>query len=98
MQIQAEQLEQIAAVCRRYGVRQLQLFGSAATGEERPDSDVDLLIEFETERTPSGFELVDLQDELQHVFGGRRIDLAFPSILNNPYRRRVIEPQLRRLY
>lgn len=98
MQLQTDQLDKIAEICRRYGVRRLQLFGSAAIGMERPDSDVDLLVEFEPQKTPSGFDLVDMQDELALLFDGRKVDLAFPSILNNPYRRRVIEPQLRSLY
>jgi predicted nucleotidyltransferase len=98
MQLQTDQLDKIAEICRRYGVHRLQLFGSAAIGLERPDSDVDLLVEFEPYRTPSGFDLVDMQEELEHIFGGRKVDLAFPSILDNPYRRRVIEPQLRSLY
>lgn len=76
----------------------MQMFGSAAIGNERPDSDVDLLIEFIPGQHPSGFMLVDMQDELSATFGGRAVDLAFPSVLNNPYRRQVIEPQLQSLY
>ena len=41
---------------------------------------------------------MDLQDELSAAFNGRKIDLAFPSVLDNPYRRRAIEPQLRPLF
>lgn len=98
MQLQTDQLDKVAEICRRYGVHRLQLFGSAAIGLERPDSDIDLLVEFEPQKTPSGFDLVDMQEELELIFGGRKVDLAFPSILDNPYRRRVIEPQLRSLY
>ena len=87
-------LIRIADICRRYHIERLQLFGSMSTGTERPDSDVDLLVEFVSGATPSGFALVDLQDELSVVFDGRRVDLAFPSILRNGYRRRSIEPQL----
>lgn len=88
----------IADICRRYHVRRLQMFGSAATGQERPDSDVDLLVEFIPGEAPSGFALVDMQDELSAAFDGRKIDLAFPSVLNNPFRRRAIDPQLRPLF
>jgi predicted nucleotidyltransferase len=98
MDIAPEQRALIADICRRYGVRRLQMFGSAAVGEDRPDSDVDLLIEFIPGQHPSGFALVDMQDELSATFGGRAIDLAFPSVLSNPYRRQAIEPQLRSLY
>lgn len=98
MEIGTAQQTRIADICRRYHVRRLQMFGSAALGQERSDSDVDLLVEFVPGEAPSGFALVDMQDELSAAFDGRKIDLAFPSVLNNPYRRRAIEPQLRPLF
>lgn len=98
MEISAEQQRRIEALCKRYRVRALRLFGSAATGCERPDSDVDLLLDFEPGRAPSAFELVDLREALTQVFEGRPVDLAFNSILDNPYRRQAIEPQLRALF
>ena len=98
MQVGPAQLSRIADICRRYHVRRLQMFGSAAVGQERPDSDIDLLIEFIPGEAPGGFRLVDMQDELSSTFNGRKIDLAFPSVLDNPYRRRAIEPQLQALY
>jgi predicted nucleotidyltransferase len=76
----------------------MSLFGSMATGAQRPDSDVDLLVEFIPGEAPSGFGLVDMQQELVAAFGGRAVDLAFPSVLRNPYRRRAIEAQLQPLY
>jgi len=90
--------DRLVAVCRRFGVRRLQLFGSMAAGTQTADSDVDVLVEFVPGEAPGAFALVDLQDELSNLFGGRPVDLAFASILNNPYRRRAIEPQLRTLY
>jgi hypothetical protein len=98
MHLLPAQREKIAEICRRYHVRRLSLFGSAAVGTERPESDVDLLVEFIPGEAPSGFSLVDMQEELARVFDGRRIDLAFPSILRNPWRRKAIEPQLKPLY
>ena len=98
MHIDMAQQSRISDICRRYQVRRLQMFGSAAQGEERPDSDVDLLVEFYPRQAPSGFALVDMQDELRAAFEGRRIDLAFSSVLDNPYRRAAIEPQLHALY
>ncbi|WP_372825128.1 nucleotidyltransferase family protein [Polaromonas sp.] len=94
MNIAPAQRSQIAEICRRYHVRKMSMFGSAAMGQERPGSDVDLLVEFIPGQAPGGFALVDLQDELSVAFGGRKIDLAFPSILRNAYRRKAIEPQL----
>ena len=90
--------QRVAEVCRRYHVLRLSLFGSAALGAERPDSDVDLLGEFFPGEAPGAFALVDMQSELQDAFGGRPVDLAFPSILDNPWRRQAIEPQLRTIF
>lgn len=98
MQLDASQQARLSALCSQYHVARLRLFGSAATGQERPDSDVDVLVEFLPGAAPSAFALVDLRDALSTLFGGRKVDLAFESILNNPYRRRAIEPQLRPLY
>lgn len=98
MHITSETSQRIADICRRYGVRRLQMFGSAAEGTDGPDSDVDLLVEFVSGQYPSGFALVDFQDELSVTFGGRPVDLAFPSVLDNPFRRKTIEPQLRTVF
>ncbi len=98
MDIGTEQRNRIADICRRYHVRRMSLFGSVAVGTERPDSDVDLLVEFIPGEAPSGFLLVDMQDELVRAFNGRPVDLAFPSVLRNPYRRRAIEAQMKTLY
>ena len=68
-------------------MRRMSVFGSAAVGKDRPDSDVDLLVEFIPGEAPSGFALVDMQGELSAAFNGRKIDLAFPSVLRNPFRR-----------
>ena len=98
MEIAPARRSRIADICRRYHVRRMSLFGSAATGRERPESDVDLLVEFVAGEAPTGFELVDMQQELSDAFDGRRIDLAFPSVLDNPFRRKAIEPQLQPLF
>ncbi len=98
MEIGPVQRSRIADICKRYHVRRMSLFGSAAVGAERPDSDVDLLVEFIPGEAPSGFGLVSMQEELSQAFSGRKIDLAFPSVLSNPFRRSAIEPQLKPLY
>ena len=98
MNIAPAQHERIADICRRYHVRRMSVFGSAAVGTDRPDSDVDLLVEFIPGEAPSGFALVDMQGELSAAFNGRKIDLAFPSVLRNPFRRQAIEPQLQTLF
>jgi uncharacterized protein len=73
------------------------VFGSATRPDFRPDSDVDLLVEFDPENTPSLFRMVELKDALEQLFG-RAIDLATLEILRNPYRRATILKDLERLY
>lgn len=85
-------------VCERHHVRKLSVYGSAARSDFSPESDIDLLVEFAPDRSPSLGGMVALKDELTALFKGRRVDLATPSILRNPYRRQAIERDLRRLY
>jgi len=88
----------LAELCRRYGVKSLSLFGSAARGELRPGSDVDLLVEFKPSSRTSLFDLARMQEELSPLFGRRKVHIASPTIIENPYRRKTILPDLRRLY
>ena len=89
-------LPAIAELCRRFGVRRLDLFGSAATGRFDPSrSDLDFLVEFEPEsRGKSYFSLLE---EFEKLFG-RRVDLMTEPGLENPYLRRRIESERRTLF
>ena len=58
---------------------------------------IDLLVEFEKDAQASLFDMVRMQDELLRIFG-RKVDLATPAILENPYRRRSVLKGLRELY
>lgn len=87
----------LAAFCRRHHIKRLGIFGSAARGEAGNASDVDLLVEFEPDASPSLFDMVRMQDELSRLFG-RKVDLATSTVLENPYRRRSILKDLRELY
>lgn len=89
---------QLAALCRKHHIRKLSLFGSAARNEMSPGSDVDLLVEFETGSNTSLFKIPALQEELSALFGGRKVDIATPEILDNPFRRKTILPELMTLY
>lgn len=63
----------LADICRRNQVTRLRLFGSASRGEERPESDIDLIVDF---GAPKGFfELLRLEQELEALFG-RSVDLV----------------------
>ena len=88
----------LSALCRKYHVRRLGLFGSAARGELAPESDVDLLIEFEPGKAPSLWAEPEMREAFATLFGGRRVDLVPPEVLQNPYRRKAILRDLRVLY
>ena len=63
----------LAILCREHGATRLRLFGSAARGEERPDSDIDIIVDFER---PVGFiELIRFENALAEFFG-RSVDLV----------------------
>jgi predicted nucleotidyltransferase len=58
------------------------LFGSVAVGKDTPESDVDLLVEFVPGEAPGGFAVVEMQDELQEVFGGRTMSVLRAPVLD----------------
>jgi len=68
-------VDQIADICRRYYVRELELFGSILRKDFRADSDVDVLVTFEDNAPIGLFEFVGLQDELNELLG-RKVDLV----------------------
>ncbi|MBI1814916.1 MAG: nucleotidyltransferase domain-containing protein [Deltaproteobacteria bacterium] len=82
--------ERVAALCRRHHIRRLALFGSVLTDDFRPDSDVDVLVDFEPGQVV-GFRVFDIEDELSQILGGHRVDLVREKYLNRRLRGRVIE-------
>jgi uncharacterized protein len=92
-------MEAIARVCRANHVRNLDLFGSAATGDFQPDtSDVDLLVQFEVPNEESVLDAyVKLQTALEAIFQ-RKVDLIFDGEFKNPYFRAAVARQRRHLY
>src|SRR5436309_515654 len=77
----------LTAFCRRHHIRKLSMFGSRARGEHRPDSDLDLLVEFEPGYVP-GFAMVSIEDELASMFG-IRVDLRTGAEISPRFRDRV---------
>lgn len=67
--------ESVAEICRKYHVLELCVFGSAARGEMRPDSDIDLLVEFEPEASIGLFEFAGMEEELASLLK-RKVDLV----------------------
>ena len=81
----------LADFCRRNGIRRLAVFGSALRHDFTPDSDVDLLVEFEPGQVPGMFRISGMELELeQKVFHGRRVDLRTAAELGQRFRDRVV--------
>jgi uncharacterized protein len=79
----------LAAFCRANGIRRLSLFGSHLKGTARPDSDVDLLVEFEPGATPGLFGLGRMQVDLSDALG-LSVDLRLPGDLSRMFRDQVV--------
>ncbi len=81
--------DKVADFCRRRHIRRLAVFGSALRDDFAPDSDVDVLVEFEEGHTP-GFAFFDMQDELSDMLG-RKVELSTPKFLSRYFRDKVIK-------
>jgi predicted nucleotidyltransferase len=80
---------EIEAFCQRHGIRKLALFGSVLRSDFRPDSDVDVLVEFEPGVRMNFFTFVDLQDQLSALLQ-RNVDLHTPASLSRHIRPNVL--------
>jgi len=80
----------IADFCRRHHILRLAIFGSALREDFRPDSDVDVLVDFEAGHVPGFFRLFDMEEELSALFNGRKVDLRTPQDLSRYFRDRVM--------
>lgn len=81
-------IEQIMEFCRRNSIRKLSLFGSVLRDDFRPESDVDVLVEFESGKTP-GLSFFAMQDELSELLG-RKVELNTPQCLSRYFRDKVL--------
>ncbi len=82
--------EKLEAFCQRHHIRRLALFGSALREDFGPESDVDVLVEFEPGHVPDFFRLYDIEQELSALFGGRPVDLVTYRALNPHLREPVL--------
>ena len=80
----------VAEFCQRHHIRKLAVFGSILSDDFRPDSDIDLLVEFQPGHTP-GWEIVDLDEQLSELFGGRRVDVVNPKYLNHRLHDKIMQ-------
>lgn len=81
---------ELAPICRRHRIRKLSLFGSRLKGTARPDSDVDLLVEFEPNAVPGLLGIAAMELELSALLGGRKVDLRTAQDLSRYFRDEVV--------
>jgi hypothetical protein len=79
----------IAKFCRRNHIRRLRLFGSVLRDDFGPQSDIDVLVEFEPGHVV-GLRIIEMEGELSTLFGGRKIDIVSEKYLNRRIRDRVL--------
>lgn len=80
----------LAQLCRRHRIRQLALFGSRLKGTARPDSDVDLLVEFEPDTRVTLLDMAQIELDLSPLFGGAKVDLRTARELSRYFRDEVL--------
>lgn len=83
--------EQLAVFCRERHIRRLAIFGSALRPDFGPQSDVDVLVEFEPDHIPGLFGIARMEQELSVLLGGRKIDMRTKEDLSRYFRQRVVE-------
>jgi len=81
--------EKIKEFCRRWKIREFSLFGSVLREDFGPDSDVDVLVAFESGGGITFNNRVEMLDELAEIFG-REVDLVEKKLIRNPFRRHEI--------
>jgi len=82
--------DRIAEFCRANRIRKLALFGTILTEEFGPDSDIDILVEFEPGQTPSLLGMAGLELKLTAMLG-RKVDLGTPWELSRYFRDQVVQ-------
>ena len=90
--------QQIAALCRKYGIRKLDLFGSAVRGDfEAKRSDIDFLFEFDSDSTKLADRFFGFWEDLERLLG-QKVDLVSGLDVHNPYFLQVANQQRVTLY
>ena len=81
--------DKLADFCKRNHISRLSVFGSSVRGESRPDSDIDILVEFERDKTPGLFALVKMEMELTEMLN-RKVDMRTAEDLSRYFRDEVV--------
>ena len=82
--------DRLTAFCRDHHIRRLALFGSVLRENFGPESDVDVLVEFDPEHVPGLIGLARMERELSSSFGGRKVDLRTAEDLSRYFRAQVL--------
>ena len=82
--------ERLSLFCHKHGIKWLAIFGSALREDFGPNSDVDILVDFEPGRIPGLLGLAGMQLELQELYSGRSVDLRTPEDLSPYFRQDVL--------
>ena len=83
--------KQLASFCHKHGIKWLAVFGSALRDDFGPESDLDVLVDFEPQRIPGLITLAGIQLELCDLFPGRNVDLRTPDDLSPYFRQEVLD-------
>ncbi|MGH8776417.1 MAG: nucleotidyltransferase family protein [Jiangellaceae bacterium] len=86
---------ELAVFCRRHGIRSLAVYGSAIRGSFTAESDVDVLVEFDSGRLPGLIRMAGMELELSALFGGREIELRTYEDLSRYFRDKVRDTAVR---
>ncbi len=78
------------AFCQRHSIRRLSLFGSELGNRAGPDSDLDLIVEFDPGKEPGLIGLAQMERELSDMLGGQVVDLRTPKDLSRYFREQVM--------
>lgn len=82
--------DELVEFCRRHHILKLSFFGSVLREDFGPESDVDVLVEYEPGHVV-GFRIIEMEEELSNILGGRRVDIISKKYLNHRLRNRVLE-------
>ncbi len=88
---------EIGDLCRKLKVKRLDIFGSATSDDFRPDSDVDVLVQFERDNGGLFDRYFELKERLEDILG-RAVDVVVESAIKNPYFRSEVEHTRRNVY
>ncbi len=80
----------LARFCDAHRIRRLALFGSQLKGTAKPDSDIDLLVEFDPDAHPTLLDMAQMEIELSQRLGGRKVDVRTAEDLSHFFRDEVV--------